>query len=911
MLVLVPVATVAWLYGFLPGLAAGFLSLFVNLLLFQVHGVDWYARLVHTSGLLQGSCAIVLIGGMMGRVSDLSRRLKKELLEKSIMEDQLRHHRDDLQKKMHDQTEKLRASNKMLAAAEQQLRAANQELESNYQQLKASQEDAQRANEFLENMLQGAFDGIIVSDAKGYIVRTNRALEQMVGYSKDEIKGKHMAEFAPSEQKYIDIAGHMMSALREKGFVENCETCFLGKDGSLCPVEFNCSYVKDASGTVTGAFSVVRDITERKKVEKEIREAKNFLENILRSTIDGLVVTDAKGYVIRTNEVLDQMLGYEKGELFGRHVGELGPLEQPYTDIAVKMMNILRERDFVENHETAWLRKDGSLCPVEFNIGYVKDEDGTILGAVGGIRDISQRKRAEHEIKESRDYFEAVIEGSRDGIILTDDKGMIKLVNGAIEQMFGFGRNELIGQHASMLVVEDKEVRKKALDATAELFEKGYTTYETIHKAKDGRLLEVECIVSMIRDEQGNYVASAAILRDISDRKRMEQQLRQSQKMEAIGTLAGGIAHDFNNILAAIIGFTEIAQAKVPGDTAVKDTLDQVLKAAERATNLVKQILAFSRKSDHDRRPVSLHLTVLEVLKLLRASLPTTIEIRHDLKKLNDMVQADSIQLHQVIMNLCTNAAHAMQEQGGTLEIALSPVDLDEEGANACVDLRPGPYVQLMVRDTGTGITPEIMDRIFDPFFTTKEVGKGTGMGLAVVHGIVKSHGGAIRVSSEPGQGSAFYVLLPRIEAEPVAPSAAAANKLFPQGTERILFVDDEEMLNDMAMTLLKSLGYAVTVKQNSFEALEAFQRDPSQFDLVITDQTMPGMTGDLLAKKIMELRPDIPVILCTGYSEKVSEEKARELGIQAFIMKPISLGELSETIRKILDKTGYSSRDG
>jgi len=369
--------------------------------------------------------------------------------------------------------------------------------------------------------------------------------------------------------------------------------------------------------------------------------------------------------------------------------------------------------------------------------------------------------------------------------------------------------------------------------------------------------------------------------------------------MESIGTLAGGIAHDFNNILAAVIGYTEIALEDVKEDKTLSKNLQQVLKAGKRARDLVKQILTFSRQADQELKPVQVQTVAREALKLLRASLPTTIEIKHDIQN-KSTVLADPTQIHQVLMNICANAGHAMQEKGGVLEIILENVELDSDFTAKHPDIKSGTYLKLIISDTGHGISPTVLEWIFDPFFTTKDKGEGTGMGLAVVHGIVKSHGGTIIVYSEPEKGSAFNVYLPVIGRD--LPTEIRTEKLLPTGTERILFVDDEQTIVNAGKRILESLGYEVVAMTSSIKALKLFKAQADGFDLVITDMTMPQMTGDNLAKELMGIRPDIPVILCTGFSAKIDKTKAMSLGIRAFVSKPILKRELAEVVRAILD---------
>jgi PAS domain S-box-containing protein len=396
--------------------------------------------------------------------------------------------------------------------------------------------------------------------------------------------------------------------------------------------------------------------------------------------------------------------------------------------------------------------------------------------------------------------------------------------------------------------------------------------------------------------------ASAEIeqIRIEEEKKKIEIQLYQAQKMEAIGTLAGGIAHDFNNILQSIMLNTELALLEQDPKTAGYYRMEDVLKASKRATDLVKQILLFSRQSEIETKPLQINLIVKEAIKMLRSSLPSTIDIRQEISQGWELVMADPTRLQQIIMNLTTNAAHAMREKGGTLTFILKTEDITEDKAGHYPGLRPGSYMKLLVSDTGHGIDPSIIDRIFDPFFTTKNRGEGTGLGLAVALGVVKDLGGAITVESELNKGSTFSVFLPRIERK--IPQKTEEVKPLRKGREIILLVDDEKGLVDAHTEAFTRLGYQVVSRYSSIDALEAFRAQPGKFDLVITDQTMPRMTGIQLARELITIRPDIPVILCTGFSDLVAEEEARLIGIKRFIMKPVILRELSEIVRNVLD---------
>ena len=475
---------------------------------------------------------------------------------------------------------------------------------------------------------------------------------------------------------------------------------------------------------------------------------------------------------------------------------------------------------------------------------------------------------------------------------------MVTCISQTIESISGYRPEEIIGSSFTDFIydVDLPEIIKqfqKVFSGSIEPYE-----YRILSKSGETRWIRTS---SRPIVKEGHTTGWRGVITDITERKRLESQLQQAQKMEAIGTLAGGIAHDFNNILSPILIHTEMSMMELPPDNPVQHNLREIYKTGERARDMVKQILAFSRKSKQKHIQIKLSLIVKEVLKLLRYSLPTTIAIKQNFKAKSDTVLADATQINQIVMNLATNAAHAMREKGGVLEVSLIDEYIDEAALAQFSDLNVGAYIKLTVSDTGHGITPAVLDRIFEPYYTTKEVGEGTGMGLAVSHDIVKSHCGNIAVESEPGKGTAFHVLLPSIESE-VSPVNECEDYL-PRGNERLLFVDDEKAAIDAIQPMLEILGYKVTARTSSIEALEAFRDNPESFDLVITDQTMSNMTGKDLARELMTIRPDIPIILCTGFSEKIDERRADEMGISAFVMKPLVMSQMANTIREVFDK--------
>jgi PAS domain S-box-containing protein len=512
-------------------------------------------------------------------------------------------------------------------------------------------------------------------------------------------------------------------------------------------------------------------------------------------------------------------------------------------------------------------------------------------------KELAVRKKTEAELREREERLNILFEQAADAIYVCKPDGYFSRVNNAACRITGYTEHEMMALNVTEL--DTVIATPEALNDFFLTLVPGQTVpFESVHRRKDGSTFPVEINIARIKTPAGPCLLEIA--RDITERKKMEERIQQAQKMESIGNLAGGIAHDFNNILFPIVGLSEMLMKGFPPDSLAYKNAQRIYKAGIRGKELVKQILAFSRQSDHKKIPVKLQQILKEVLNLSRSTIPTNIEISHDIQQDCGQMMADPIQLHQVAMNLITNAYHALDPSGGNISVKLKKTVIEP---NEKFSLSPGAYAVLTVSDTGIGIPPDIIGRIFDPYFTTKEKGKGTGLGLATVYGIVKEHGGEIKVYSEPGKGTIFNIYLPLMKAFSETKAVEEKVQVHPAGNERILLVDDEELIADLEKEMLKGLGYQVTARTDSAEALNIFQSNPDGFDLIISDMNMPKMTGDQLVKEVMRIRPDIPVIVCTGFSERLNEEKAEAIGVKAFLMKPVVTSEMAEIVRNVLDQ--------
>jgi PAS domain S-box-containing protein len=749
------------------------------------------------------------------------------------------------------------------------------------------------ANELLERMFSSVDVSIAYMDKEFNFIRVNPAYAEADGRELEFYLGKNHFALFPNEEneqifkKVVETGEPYAVSAKPFQYGEHPERGVTYWDWSLQPV-------KNPDGPVTGVVLSLVDVTERVKAQEAVEKERRRFNDVLEVLPAYLVLLAPDYQVPFANRFFRERFGESEGRpcfeyLFGRSE----PCQVCESYVPLKT---------AAPHQWEWTGPDGRNYSV-FDFPFTDPEGSTLILEMG--IDITERKQAEDALKEREALLRTIFETLPLGVWIADKQGDITYGNRAGQQIWEGARYVGIDQFHEYKGwrVETGELIKPDDWAVARAVRKGETSLN--------EEIEIECFDGShkiilnsavpIRNERQEIIGAFVLNEDITERKRGEKNAQQTQKMEALGTLAGGVAHDFNNILMPITINTELALLDTPEGSPLRQYLQPVLDAAKRGRDLVSQIITFSRQREAERRPVRVGPVVKEAIQFLRSSLPRNIEIREKIEVETDTVQGDPTQIHQVLMNLSSNAAYAMREKGGILDVRLTRCDVDSEMAEKYSALQQGPYVKVTVSDTGCGMNREVQERLFDPFFTTKKPGEGTGMGLAVVHGIVKNHKGAITLYSEMGKGTTFNVFLPRIQDETRVENGSMES--IPTGRERILVVDDEEPQLQSVTRMLEKLGYNVVAKSDSLEALDVFRAESGEFDLVITDQTMPKMTGEKLARSILSIRPDIPIILCTGFSETIDADEAKSMGIREFAMKPFTVREMAEKVRKALEK--------
>ncbi len=737
----------------------------------------------------------------------------------------------------------------------------------------------------------------------------NQEAVNRYGYTREEFQNMNaLSLVAPEYLKSANIEKQFKILNTERKVIY--ESIHISKNGERFPVECSGTIIElEGDSYILGT---VRDISGRKQAEEQQQKTESILQLITDNISDVVWMFDLKeqrySYI---SPSVEQMRGHSPEQAMGMSMEET--LTPDSYQKALKRISLLvaSPETINKNLEIIELQQchaDGRVLDIEIAARLIRDAEGNPASLAGITRDITARKIAEKKLQEEKEKFRSLFEHITDYVLILKAHNNDLVITDMSESAchyHGYTRNELLGQSISFLDLTGYNEKQKR--ESLRFLQSGQTyPFETVHRRKDGTTFPVGAAIKQIEIDGEPHLF--AIEHDLTMRKKaeaerneLEQQLRQKYKMEAVGLMAGGIAHNFNNNLAIILGNLELIKMRTSADAKLGEYLDNATIGVHRSRTLVQQIMTYSRQNTHRKTPIQPALVIEETCKLLRSTMPTSVELEFHSSSLPEMaIQADSTRIQEALLNLCNNAVHAMNEKG-TLTISLHTTHLDMADIPAQFDCQPGLFAELTIKDTGSGMTPEIIDKIFDPFFTTKDVDEGTGMGLATVLGIVEQHEGLIKVASEPGEGTTFALYFPVAEAGHQQPDLQAVSSL-PRGSERLLLIDDDKMLAHVNATMLSEMGYQVEVENSSVKALERFRNEGNPFDLVITDQTMPEITGAELAQEIRNLYPDLPIILCTGYSNKITDKDAERLGLAAFCMKPLDMPELLKIVRSALD---------
>jgi len=773
---------------------------------------------------------------------------------------------------------------------------------------KQMEEALRRSEEKYRTIIENMQEGYYELDLAGRFTFVNDALCKHLGYTKEELVGTRARQY--QDETTTKKMHQIFTELYRTGEpVKALESEYIRKDGTKGTYELSVSLLRDAQGKPIGFRGVSRDITERKQTEEALRRSEEKYRTILKNMEEGYYEVDLAGNFTFVNDVISRHLGYTKEELIGMSYRKYAS-EETSKELYQHFSELYRTGQPIKPFAVEYIRRDRTKLISEISVSLIRDLEGKPIGFRGISRDITERKQAEETLRRSEERYRTIIENLQDGYFENDLAGNLTFVNDIICRNLRYTREELIGMNYRQYT--DEEDRKKVLQLYGELYRTGQPvkSLEVKHVRKDGAKLFAEISSSLIRDSEGKPIGFRGISHNITERKQAEEeklslqeQLRQAQKMEAVGQLAGGVAHDFNNLLTVIKGYSQLSLFDLKEDNPLWGNIQEIEKASQRATDLTRQLLAFSRRQILDLKVVDLNVLLEDLEKMLRRIIGEDITLATLLSEGLGKVKVDPGQIEQVILNLAVNARDAMPS-GGKLTIETANVELDEEYAHAHVNVAPGRYVRLSVSDTGVGMTPEVKEKVFEPFFTTKEKGKGTGLGLSMVYGIVKQSNGNIWLYSEPGRGTTFRIYFPRAEEEADGLHKEEVTDVFPRGSETILLVEDDELVRNLATRLLEQQGYRVLKATNGQEALRVAKEHVGEtIHLLLSDIVMPQMGGKELSDWLKISRPNVKVLYTSGYADDaIVHHGVLDPGTH-FLQKPFSLKTLSHKVREVLDE--------
>lgn len=779
---------------------------------------------------------------------------------------------------------------------------------------KISHRDLPDTGNMYDTLVEGSMQGVVIAHPNPLQLSfANNSMKNLTGFEAVELtemsEGEILKIIHPEDRARLFNNFEQHVAGKKKDKPE--EYRIICKDNRV-------KWLQTFSSTINyegkpGTLTTFIDITERKETEKALKDAQKFLEAAVSQSPSGILIADAPDVKIRlvNQTAMDILNGENDPEaLIKNKKWKLLQTDgTPYPEEEQPLFRAVKSGEIVQNEEFIIYDQKGELHWCNANASPIRSNAGEIIAGVLVINDITESKQMEDELRKSKEFAEHLVETANVLIVTLNTNANITTFNKYAEEMTGYRKEEVIGQNWFDIFIPDRDrdkipaVFKDALNDMPDVAQ-----YENPIILKNGEERLISWSNNILRGGRSDVTGLLCIGMDITasriaekEKSRLEARLRRSQKLETIGTLAGGIAHDFNNILTPIMGYTDMALQNMDKDNPLFKDLQSVQRGVYRAQNLIEQILLFSKLTNTTRKPLSLQNMIKESLKLLRPSIPTTIDIQIKIDHHCPRVHADPTQIHQVIINICTNAWQAMEATGGTLSIDLTSVYIDETMNKQFPNLTEGNYARLSIIDNGPGMSEKIQERIFEPFFTTKPVDKGTGLGLSVVHGIITSHNGDIQVYSEAGKGTIFNIYLPVIQSHSKTEICDTVEII--GGNETVMVVDDEEEICRITKMMLESYGYKVETYKNGLDALDAFTEAPYKYDLLISDLTMPYMTGVELSSRIHGMREELPIIIITGFGDNLINRSKEELGIKQIICKPITLKEMAISVRKILDQ--------